>query len=87
MEALGELIVAVEGCQGVLAPVLAVLKRAAVRWFTLQRTTEDGDRMRFEAHSLFVATAGEERRVRARAVREQRDKKAQGACGACLGLG
>ena len=80
MDSIGDLIVAVEGCQGVLAPVLAVLKRSAERWFTVQRTSEDGDRMRFDAHALHVATAREERRLRARAVREQRDKKAQGAC-------
>jgi hypothetical protein len=78
MDSLGELIVAVEGCQGNLAPVLAVLKRCAVRWFTTQKTSEDGDRLRYLSHTQHMRDRREERKVRARAVREERDKKAQG---------
>ena len=83
MEALGELIVAVEGCQGTLAPVLAVLKRSAVRWFTCQKTSEDGDRMRFLAHAQHLRDVRNMHRLKAKAVRENRDKKAQGTAATC----
>ncbi len=79
MEAIGEVIVAVDGCEGMLAPVLAVIKRCVVRWFTMQRTAEDGDRLRYQAHSINVVELKKSRKLKAKAVREDRNKRSQGA--------
>lgn len=81
-EGLAELIATVFSSEGMLAPVLAALKRRAMRWYTIQQTSQDGDKLRLRAHDSMLRDLKAERIRAVKAVREERNKRAQGAGGA-----
>lgn len=78
-EGIAEAIAAVTSCEGMLAPVLAALKRRSLRWFTMQNTCQDGDKLRMQAHEAWLKDMKAERVRIVKALREQRNKRAQGA--------
>ena len=78
IEGLAEVIAAVHSCEGMLAPVLAGLKRRSLRWFTMQLTALDGDKLRMQAHEARLRDIRAERVRVVKSVREERNKRAQG---------
>jgi hypothetical protein len=60
-EGLAELIATVFSSEGMLAPVLAALKRRAMRWYTIQQTSQDGDKLRLRAHDSMLRDLKAER--------------------------